>query len=108
MNTARILSIAAVAAFASIGAQAAELNGDLYGTDFESRVQSTRSSAEVRAEGVQALPNFAKGPVADPAARTTRRGGSDRGPAPTRRSSWDRAAADRPARTFRARSRAAP
>ena len=70
MNTARILSIAAVAAFASIGAQAAELNGDLYVTDFESRVQSTRSSAEVRAEGVQALPNFAKGPVADPAART--------------------------------------
>ena len=30
MNTARILSIAAVAAFASIGAQAAELNGDLF------------------------------------------------------------------------------
>ena len=56
--------------FASIGAQAAELNGDLYGTGFESRVQSTRSSAEVRAEGVQALPHFAKGLVADPAART--------------------------------------
>ena len=70
MNTARILSIAAVAAFASIGAQAAELNGDLYGTDFESRVQSTRSATEVRAEGHAALPNFAKGPVADPAART--------------------------------------
>ena len=70
MNTARILSIAAVAAFASIGAQAAELNGDLYGTDFESRVQSTRSSTEVRAEGHAALPNFAKGPVADHAART--------------------------------------
>ena len=72
MNTARILSIAAVAAvaaFASIGAQAAELNGDLYGTDFESRVQSTRNSTEVRAEGHAALPNFAKGPVADHAAR---------------------------------------
>ena len=70
MNTARILSIAALAAFASIGAQAAELNGDLYGTDFESRVQSTRSSTEVRAEGHAALPSFAKGPVADHAART--------------------------------------
>ena len=69
MNTARILSIAAVAAFASIGAQAAELNGDLYGTDFEARVQSTRSSADVRAEGQQALASFAKGPVADHAAR---------------------------------------
>ena len=69
MNTARILSIAAVAAFASLGAQAAELNGDMYGTDFESRVQSIRSAAEVRAEGRQALPNFSKGPVADHAAR---------------------------------------
>ncbi|MDY0105434.1 MAG: DUF4148 domain-containing protein [Giesbergeria sp.] len=68
MNTARILSIAAVAAFASIGAQAAELNGDLYGTDFESRFQSTRDRAEVRAEGRKALPNFAKGPVANHAA----------------------------------------
>lgn len=69
MNTARILSIAAVAAFASLGAQAGELNGNLYGTDFEAHVQSTRSAAEVRAEGQQALPNFAKGPVADYAAR---------------------------------------
>ena len=42
---------------------------DLYGTDFESRVQSTRNSTEVRAEGHAALPNFAKGPVADHAAR---------------------------------------
>ena len=58
MNTARILSIAAVAAFASIGAQAAELNGDLYGTDFESRVQSTRSRAEVQAEAAQAVTQF--------------------------------------------------
>ncbi len=71
MNTARILSIAAVAAFASIGAQAGELNGNLYGTDFEAHVQSTRNSTDVRAEGQKALPNFAKGPVADYAARTT-------------------------------------
>lgn len=69
MNTARFLSIAAVAAFASIGAQAAELNGDLYGTDFEARTQSTRARAEVRAEGLKAMPNFSKGPVADHAAR---------------------------------------
>ena len=73
MNTARILStatLAAVAAFASIGAQAGQLNGDLYGTDFEAQAQSTRSAAEVRAEGQKALPNFSKGPVADYAART--------------------------------------
>ncbi len=68
MKTARILSIAALAACASMGAQAAELNGDLFGTDFESRVQSTRDRAEVRAEGRKALPNFAKGPVANHAA----------------------------------------
>lgn len=68
MNTARILSIAAVAAFASMGAQAAGFNGELYGTDFESDFQSTRNRAEVRAEGQKALPNFAKGPVADHAA----------------------------------------
>ena len=71
MNTARILSIAAVAAFASIGAQAGELNGNLYGTNFEAQAHSTRSAAEVRAEGQKALPNFAKGPVADYAARAT-------------------------------------
>ena len=71
MNTARILSIAAVAAFASIGAQAAELNGDLYGTDFEARAQSTRSSADVRAEGVKALPSFKNFAVVTPAAPST-------------------------------------
>ena len=69
MKTARFLSIAAVAAFASLGAQAAELNGDLYGTDFESQVQSIRNRADVRTEGVKALPNFAKGPTADHAAK---------------------------------------
>ena len=68
MNTARILSIAAVAAFASMGAQAFEANGELYGSDFESNFQSTRTRAEVRAEGQKALPEFAKGPIADRAA----------------------------------------
>ncbi len=68
MNTARFVSIAAVAAFASIGAQAAELNGELYGSDIEASFQSTRNRTEVRAEGQKALPNFAKGPVADHAA----------------------------------------
>lgn len=64
MNASRILSVAAVAAFASFGAQA----NDLYGTDFEARVQSTRTRAEVRAEGLKALPDFSKGPIADRAA----------------------------------------
>ena len=68
MNTARILSIAAVAAFASMGAQAFEANGELYGSDFESNFQSTRTRAEVHAEGQKALPEFAKGPIADRAA----------------------------------------
>ncbi len=68
MNTARILSIAAVAAFASMGAQAFEANGELYGSEIESRFQSTRTRAEVRAEGQKALPEFAKGPIADRAA----------------------------------------
>ena len=64
-STVRILSVAAAAAFTALGAQASEL----YGADFEARVQSTRSSADVRAEGQQALASFAKGPVADHAAR---------------------------------------
>ncbi|HAU58176.1 MAG TPA: DUF4148 domain-containing protein [Comamonadaceae bacterium] len=68
MNTARILSIAAMAAFASMGAQAFEPNGELYGSEIESRFQSTRDRAEVRAEGQKALPEFAKGPIADRAA----------------------------------------
>jgi hypothetical protein len=70
MQTARILTIAALSAFATMGAQAAELNGDLYGTDFESKVQSVRSVAEVRAEGQKALPGFNQGPVADRYAKT--------------------------------------
>ena len=60
MNTARILSIAAVAAFASMGAQAFEANGELYGSEIESRFQSTRTRAEVRAEGQKALPEFGR------------------------------------------------
>ena len=54
MTATRILSVAAVAAFASISAQA----GDLYGADFQSQFKPTRDRAEVRAEAVQALPNF--------------------------------------------------
>ena len=54
MNATRILSVAAVAAFASISAQA----GDLYGADFQSQFKPSRDRAEVRAEAVQALPNF--------------------------------------------------
>ena len=58
MNTARILSIAAVAAFASIGAQAGELNGNLYGTNFEANFTPTHTRAEVVAEAANAASNF--------------------------------------------------
>ena len=44
-SNVRILSVAAAAAFTALGAQASEL----YGADFEARVQSTRSRAEVQA-----------------------------------------------------------
>ena len=44
MQTARILTIAALSAFATLGAQAAELNGDLYGTDFESKCNRCAAS----------------------------------------------------------------
>lgn len=67
MKTARTLTIAALAALATLGAQAAEPNGDMYGKDFESKAASVRERADVRAEGKQAAPNFNKGPVADPA-----------------------------------------
>lgn len=53
-SIARTLSIAAVSVFASLGAQASEL----YGADFEARVQSTRSRAEVQAEAAQAVTQF--------------------------------------------------
>ncbi len=65
MKNARILAIAALCSFATLGAQAAELNGDLYGTDFEAKVQSVRNRADVRSEGQTALPGFNKGPVPD-------------------------------------------
>ena len=54
MTATRILSIAAVAAFASISAQA----GDLYGADFQSQFKPTRDRADARADAVHALPNL--------------------------------------------------
>lgn len=53
-SIARTLSIAAVAAFASFGAQASEL----YGSYFEAGFQSTRSRAEVQLEAAQAVAQF--------------------------------------------------
>ena len=53
MSASRILSVAAVAAFASFAAQA-----DTYGAHFQDEVQSTRTRAEVHAEAVKAAPNF--------------------------------------------------
>ena len=53
-NVSRILSVAAVAAFASFGAQA----NDLYGTDFETHFKPTRDRASVQAEAVQAVAQF--------------------------------------------------
>ncbi len=76
MKTARILSIAAVAAFASLGAQAGELNGNLFGTDFEANFTPSRTRAEVVAEAVQAAPNFknfyVESPAVQPATVLTR------------------------------------
>ncbi|OGB25955.1 MAG: hypothetical protein A3E23_10830 [Burkholderiales bacterium RIFCSPHIGHO2_12_FULL_65_48] len=66
-TTARTLSIAAVAAFASLGAQA----NDLYGTDFEASFQSTRTRAEVRAEAAQAVTQFKNFVVESKAAPST-------------------------------------
>lgn len=56
MNATRLFSVAAVAAFASFGAQAGSAYGDLYGANFDASVQSTRASVEVRAEGAASLP----------------------------------------------------
>lgn len=58
MNTARILSIAAVAAFASLGAQAGQVNGEAYGSQAEADFVSTRTRAEVSAEATQAVAHF--------------------------------------------------
>lgn len=69
MNTARILSIATVAAFASFGAQAGALDnsnaGDVYGYGFDtaSQTSSTVQRATVRNEGAAALPTQMNNPV---------------------------------------------
>ncbi|WP_119967255.1 DUF4148 domain-containing protein [Simplicispira lacusdiani] len=63
MTASRILSVAAVAAFASFGAQASEL----YGTNFEAGVQSTRARSTVQAEAAQAVTQFKNFTVAAPA-----------------------------------------
>jgi len=54
MNASRILSVAAVAAFASFGAQA----NDLYGHNFEAQFQSSRDRAAVQAEAARAVTQF--------------------------------------------------
>ena len=61
MTASRILSIAALAAFASFGAQASEL----YGSEIEANFQSTRDRAEVKAEAAQAVAHFKNFEVAD-------------------------------------------
>jgi hypothetical protein len=61
MNTARILStatLAAVAAFASVGAYAAPAAGEFSAVADDAGFQSTRTRAEVVAEGAQAVANF--------------------------------------------------
>lgn len=69
MTSARIASIAAIAAFASLGAQAGQLNGNLYGTDFEAGFNASRTRAEVQAEAVVAVPAFKNYYVAPQAAQ---------------------------------------
>lgn len=69
MNTARILSIAAVAALASLGAQAGPLNGNLYGTDFEAGFTASRTRADVAAEAATAVAQFKNFYVAPQAAQ---------------------------------------
>ena len=68
MTIARILSVAAVAAFASVGAHA-----DTYGIVSLNDVQSTRARAEVQAEAVKAAPNFKNFAVAQDTASTVSR-----------------------------------
>ena len=69
MNTARILSIASLAAFASFGAHAGLNNqnaGDLYGYGFDTTSQSASSTvqrATVRNEGAAALPTQMNNPL---------------------------------------------
>jgi hypothetical protein len=54
MTFSRILSVAAVAAFASVGAQA----GDLYGAGFDTQAPSTLSRSAVHAQAVEAVAQF--------------------------------------------------
>lgn len=61
MTASRILSVAAVATFASFGAQA----NDLYGANFEAGFQSTRARSTVQAEAAQAVTQFKNFTVAD-------------------------------------------
>lgn len=54
MTASRLFSAAAIAAFASFGAQAS----DLYGANFEAGFQSTRDRAAVQTEAVPAVSQF--------------------------------------------------
>ena len=58
MNTARILSIAAIAALSSLGAQAQDQFDTVYGINYQAQTQSERTRAEVNAEAVQAVAHF--------------------------------------------------
>lgn len=70
MNTVRFLSIATIAAFASLGAQAGSLDnsnaGDVYGYGFDAPSQTTQSTLSrdaVRSEGAAALPKQMNNPI---------------------------------------------
>ena len=58
-KTARFLSLAALAAFASFGAQADEADG----SQFALRFDTNRTRAEVQAEGAVAMQNHSQVPV---------------------------------------------
>ena len=58
MNTARILSIAAIAALSSLGAQAQDQFDAVYGINYQAQTQSERTRAEVNADAVQAVAHF--------------------------------------------------
>ena len=73
MNTARILSIAAIAAFASMGAQAHDQWDAVRGANQQVEFKSERTRAEVHAEAVQAVAHFKNDVVgnAQPTAATS-------------------------------------
>lgn len=72
MNTARILSIAAIAALSSLGAQAQDQFDTVYGINYQAQTQSERTRAEVNAEAVQAVAHFKNDVVGSaPAAQAT-------------------------------------